>query len=214
MDLRTFFGAKPSPPQPKPELTGDTCESCRWDWSECLCESLVLGFKRGRILADRARRAKEAEAVAEPQPVVEVQVDANAIVRVIRENGPQTSRQLAKALGVHKHDINKIIYAHPDVFERVNAKSVHVPLWGVKDSPKPAPIEKPKLPAPPRVCDDCGCPFDGAGTTCGGCLVRAIPNSVFVECECGRVIVNPTDEQVEAGKDEDGEWWCPKCWWR
>ena len=63
----------------------------------------------------------------------------------------------------------------------------------------------------PRVCDDCECPFVGKGTTCDGCTVRAIPNSVFVECECGKVIVNPTEKQVKSGKDEDGEWWCPKC---
>ena len=53
------------------------------------------------------------------------------IVEVLRDRGAMTSREIAKVLGVHKHDINKVIYKNPAVIVRVNDKSKHVPMWGV-----------------------------------------------------------------------------------
>jgi hypothetical protein len=74
------------------------------------------------------------------------------------------------------------------------------------------PVEKPLTPC---VCDDCECPFlvevGSSTTTCPSCLVRMKPDAVFVECECGVVIANPSARDEEDGLDEDGEWHCPKC---
>jgi phage antirepressor YoqD-like protein len=61
-----------------------------------------------------------------------VVVEVKVLVHILRRS-PQTARQLAKALGVHKHDINVVLYANADVFERVNDESENVPLWDVKE---------------------------------------------------------------------------------
>jgi hypothetical protein len=62
-----------------------------------------------------------------------------------------------------------------------------------------------------KVCEECECPIVGKDTMCPSCRVRMNPDAVFVECECGVVIENPTAKQEASGLDDDGEWHCPKC---
>lgn len=69
MDIRCFF----SPPKTQPE---ECCEACHRTWEKCLCESLMVGIKRGMALAKKAKAAADLAALKAELAEVSAKADA------------------------------------------------------------------------------------------------------------------------------------------
>lgn len=134
------------------------------------------------------------------------------IVKVLRGHGTLTSREIAKHLGVHKHDINKVVYKNPAVIVRVNDESENIPLWGVADGEDSEDEEE------VNECEECGEKCDpvihsfGCVALCEDCSVKnGIPH-------CPRTHANHATDPCDwcvaywEAKDEDEDD-CEECEW-
>ncbi len=52
-----------------------------------------------------------------------------SVVEALQGERPRTARQLARALGVSRKDVNPVLYGHPDVFERHETQP---PTWSLR----------------------------------------------------------------------------------
>jgi len=123
MDVRTFFTTKPKAvAPPKTKTKKPTAEQ-----RQATLERLKVEMEERR----KTRDAEWADAWESEKAQGGLRQRIAELLETARfgNGGELTARQIAKAVGADKHDVNKILYGTPSVYNYLTGGDVVMPRW-------------------------------------------------------------------------------------